>query len=215
MGRQDGRGAARRISMKQAISAIIRRPICWCCGCSACWAAAWSRHGSMAFQGWMKLAPIACDLALAAVCFAFAKKRLSEGTALGVAVLLALNPAFIVTSSCWGQIDSVLALLLVLMLLEAQAGKWHIAIPIFALAVLAKPQGRPAWRRWAWLRAQRNAAEREARQICWLRPAGRRGGDAGRCASVCMGRKYFHCGWWINTRRRSPAIRTRRFRRAT
>ena len=33
--------------------------------------------------------------------------------ALGVAVLLALNPAFIVTSSCWGQIDSVLALLLV------------------------------------------------------------------------------------------------------
>lgn len=26
------------------------------------------------------------------------------------------------------------------MLLEAQAGKWHIAIPIFALAVLAKPQ---------------------------------------------------------------------------
>lgn len=88
----------------------------------------------------MKLAPIACDLALAAVCFAFAKKRLGEGTALGVAALLALNPAFIVTSSCWGQIDSVLALLLVLMLLEAQAGKWHIAIPIFALAVLAKPQ---------------------------------------------------------------------------
>ena len=46
--------------------------------------------GSMAFQGWMKLAPIACDLALAAVCFAFAKKRLGEGTALGVAALLAL-----------------------------------------------------------------------------------------------------------------------------
>ena len=30
--------------------------------------------GSMAFQGWMKLAPIACDLALAAVCFAFARR---------------------------------------------------------------------------------------------------------------------------------------------
>lgn len=111
--------------------------------------------GSMAFQGWMKLAPIACDLALAAVCFAFAKKRLGEGTALGVAALLALNPAFIVTSSCWGQIDSVLALLLVLMLLEAQAGKWHIAIPIFALAVAGQAAGRPAWRRWAWLRCSR------------------------------------------------------------
>ena len=96
--------------------------------------------GSMAFQGLMKLAPIACDLALAAVCFVFAKKKLGEGTALAVAALLALNPAFIVTSSCWGQIDSVLALLLVLMLLYAREGKWHIAIPIFALAVLAKPQ---------------------------------------------------------------------------
>ena len=40
--------------------------------------------------------------------------------------------------------------------------------------------------------AQGNAAEREARQICRLRPAGRRGGDTGRCASVCMGRKYLH-----------------------
>ena len=96
--------------------------------------------GSMAFQGLMKLAPIACDLALAAVCFRFAKDKLGEGAALAVAALLALNPAFIVTSSCWGQIDSVLALLLVLMLLYAREGKWQIAIPIFALAVLAKPQ---------------------------------------------------------------------------
>ena len=54
--------------------------------------------------------------------------------------MLALNPAFIVTGSCWGQIDSVLALLLVLMLLNAREGQWTIAIPIFALAVLAKPQ---------------------------------------------------------------------------
>lgn len=96
--------------------------------------------GSMAFQGLMKLAPIACDLALAAVCFRYAKDKLGEGMALAVSGLLALNPAFIVTSSCWGQIDSVLALLLVLMLLYAREGQWHIAIPIFALAVLAKPQ---------------------------------------------------------------------------
>ena len=96
--------------------------------------------GSMAFQGLMKLVPIACDLALAAVCFKWAEKKLGEGAALAVAALLALNPAFVVTSSCWGQIDSVLALLLVLMLLYARAGRWAIAIPIFALAVLAKPQ---------------------------------------------------------------------------
>ncbi len=96
--------------------------------------------GSMAFQALMKMAPIACDLALAALCYAAAKKKFGSGVSLAAAAMLALNPAFIVTGSCWGQIDSVLALLLVLMLLDARAGQWALAIPLFALAVLAKPQ---------------------------------------------------------------------------
>ena len=96
--------------------------------------------GSLGFQALMKMVPIACDLALAAVCYAAAKKKFGNGVSLAVAAMLALNPAFIVTGSCWGQIDSVLALLLVLMLLNAREGQWTIAIPIFALAVLAKPQ---------------------------------------------------------------------------
>ncbi len=95
---------------------------------------------SMAMQVLMKLVPIACDLALAALCWREANRRLGERPALGIAALIALNPAFIVTGSCWGQIDSVLCALLVLLLLYAQEGRWRMAIPLFALAVLAKPQ---------------------------------------------------------------------------
>ena len=95
---------------------------------------------SMAMQVLMKLVPIACDLALAALCARAASRRLGARAALGIAALIALNPAFIVTGSCWGQIDSVLCALLVLLLLYAQEGRWRAAIPVFALAVLAKPQ---------------------------------------------------------------------------
>ncbi|MFR5787579.1 MAG: hypothetical protein ACLUHE_11070 [Christensenellales bacterium] len=142
------------------------------------------------------------------------RKKLGEGAALAVAALLALNPAFVVTSSCWGQIDSVLALLLVLMLLYARAGRWAIAIPIFALAVLAKPQAgllaplgvAALMKRRVWA----SAAEKPSAWVCWA--AWRR-----RLSSCCplRGAKTSSHGWWINTRRRFPAIRTRRSQRAT
>ena len=97
-------------------------------------------YGSMPMQVLLKLVPILCDLALAAVLYRAAARCLGERPALGMAALAALNPAFIVTGSCWGQIDALLAVLLVVMLLCAQEGRWQIAIPVFALAVLAKPQ---------------------------------------------------------------------------
>ena len=96
--------------------------------------------GGMDGQMLIKLMPIICDLALAIVLYTAFRERLGERASLGLCALTAFNPAFIVTSSCWGQIDSVLAVLLVVMLLSAREGKWNIAIPVFALAVLAKPQ---------------------------------------------------------------------------
>ena len=91
-------------------------------------------------QWMLKLVPIACDLALALVVFAVVSHEAGRRPALGLAALVALNPAFIVAGSCWGQIDTLLAVLLALMLLAARGGRWNIAIPLFALAVLAKPQ---------------------------------------------------------------------------
>lgn len=96
--------------------------------------------GGMDGQMLLKLVPIACDLALAAGVFFIVRRRMGARAALALSALLALNPAYVVTGSCWGQIDSVLALLLMLLLLAAREGKWQAAIPLFALAVLTKPQ---------------------------------------------------------------------------
>ncbi|MBR2942414.1 MAG: glycosyltransferase family 39 protein, partial [Clostridia bacterium] len=96
--------------------------------------------GSMQMQVLLKMVPILCDIALAAVLYRVSARRMGQRAALGMAALMALNPAFIIGGSCWGQIDSVLAILLLVMLLCAQEGRWRIAIPVFALAVLAKPQ---------------------------------------------------------------------------
>ena len=96
--------------------------------------------GSMGGEVLLKTVPIACDLLLAAAAFAATDRVAGRKPALVMAALLAFNPAFVIAGACWGQIDSVLAVLLLILLLFARAGKWHAAIPVFALAVLAKPQ---------------------------------------------------------------------------
>ncbi|MBQ7825705.1 MAG: hypothetical protein IJ337_05050, partial [Clostridia bacterium] len=68
-------------------------------------------YGSMQMQVHLKLVPIACDLVLSALLDRAAAQRMGERPALGMAALMALNPAFIVAGSCWGQIDAVLAAL--------------------------------------------------------------------------------------------------------
>ncbi|MBQ7052467.1 MAG: phospholipid carrier-dependent glycosyltransferase [Clostridia bacterium] len=96
--------------------------------------------GTMGGEVLLKSVPMICDLLLALCIYAAAERVAGRKPALALGALMLLNPAFIITSSCWGQIDSVLAALLVVMLLTAREGKWQLAIPIFALAVLAKPQ---------------------------------------------------------------------------
>ena len=97
-------------------------------------------YTGMGIQVMLKLVPIACDIALAALVYALEARASQRRAGLILASLAAFNPAFIVTGAAWGQIDAVLAVLLAVLLLQAKAGRWHIAIPVFALAVLAKPQ---------------------------------------------------------------------------
>ncbi len=96
--------------------------------------------GTMGGEMLLKTVPVFCDILLALAVFLVMDRAVGRKSALGMAALIALNPAYIITSSCWGQIDSVLAVLLVALLLLARQGRWQAAIPVFALAVLAKPQ---------------------------------------------------------------------------
>ena len=96
--------------------------------------------GTMGGELLLKSVPIFCDILLALIAYKAAERAAGKKPALGVAALIALSPAFVIAGACWGQIDAVLCVLLVVLLLFAREGKWHIAIPVFALAVLAKPQ---------------------------------------------------------------------------
>lgn len=88
----------------------------------------------------VKSLPILCDMAGAVLLFAFARKRLGDPAAALVAGLYALNPVVLVNGAAWGQADSVLALLVMLTCLAAIRRDWRAAFPLFAAAVLVKPQ---------------------------------------------------------------------------
>ena len=89
----------------------------------------------------VKLAPMLCDIAMAWCVYHFAnERRMSRNQAGVLALLVAFNPVLIINSAAWCQIDSVLALLLVLVAWFAIKRKWRWLMPVFMLAVLVKPQ---------------------------------------------------------------------------
>jgi len=88
----------------------------------------------------VKLPPILTDLASIALLYAFASKHLNRRSALTLAAVYALSPLVYATGAAWGQVDSLPALLLMLIILLAFKGKWSWALPLYVLAVLMKPQ---------------------------------------------------------------------------
>ncbi len=88
----------------------------------------------------VKLPPMLLDIGLACLLFHVARKHLGKTCALLIAGLCALNPAAILNSAAWGQIDVALAIMLVLSIHWAIEDKWLMALPLFALSILIKPQ---------------------------------------------------------------------------
>ncbi len=88
----------------------------------------------------VKAIPILCDMAVATLLYAYARKRLPQAAAVFLGLFFALNPAALVNGAAWGQVDSVLALLLGFAAITAMEGRWRAALPLFMGAVLVKPQ---------------------------------------------------------------------------
>lgn len=88
----------------------------------------------------VKAIPILCDMAVAALLYGYARKRLPQAAAVFLALFFALNPAALAGGAAWGQVDSVLALLLALTAIAAMDGRWRAALPLYMGAVLVKPQ---------------------------------------------------------------------------
>lgn len=87
-----------------------------------------------------KLPAIAADLAAAAVIYRVAKGKLGEAAAVGLALLYAFNPAAILDSAAWGQVDAVFALVLTLAISGMADRKFGRASVWYAIAALIKPQ---------------------------------------------------------------------------
>ena len=88
----------------------------------------------------LKIVPILADLAAALILYVVGKKKLPSKAAAAMAVLYAFNPAVVLNGAAWGQVDSVLALGLLLVAVFALEHRWDKVLPAYMLCVLIKPQ---------------------------------------------------------------------------
>ena len=89
-----------------------------------------------------RLIPSLCDLAGCYILYRMMSgaKALSERSCFLFLSLSVFNPATILNSAAWGQMDSVLCLLLLCVAMYAVQGKWKAVLPLYVAAVLVKPQ---------------------------------------------------------------------------
>ncbi|MEG1524034.1 MAG: glycosyltransferase family 39 protein [Clostridia bacterium] len=98
-------------------------------------------YGSTGMAFLFKLPATLADLGSAYLVYRIARKSNgSEAFSLILAGLLAFNPVLMFVSGAWGQIDTVLTLLLVLTCYLLQKDKRIFAGAIYGLAILMKPQ---------------------------------------------------------------------------
>ena len=96
--------------------------------------------------GWTRvvyrLFPSLCDVCACA--FLYLKYRKTTGSSLPAFAcaigFMAFSPVSVLNSAAWGQMDSVLCLLILLVAVFALEEKWAFALPVYMLAVLTKPQ---------------------------------------------------------------------------
>lgn len=88
----------------------------------------------------LKLPAVLCDIGCGFLLYKTARPRTSHVSAVFLTLIYLFNPAVILNSSVWGQVDSVYTLALVLMCLYLTAGKMLPAYIAYGLGVLLKPQ---------------------------------------------------------------------------
>lgn len=97
---------------------------------------------SNAFLLMIKMPAVLCDIAGAYLIYHFAgKSEKSKPFALPLSAIYALNPAVIINSSAWGQVDSVYTLFVVLFICLLYSEKYILSCLVFALGFMIKPQG--------------------------------------------------------------------------
>lgn len=89
----------------------------------------------------LKFPALLADLATSYLIYTRARKQLSPGFGILLMGFYLFNPAVLIDSSLWGQVDSVFTCLLAGALILLAERKTVLASALFAAAVLMKPQG--------------------------------------------------------------------------
>ncbi len=87
----------------------------------------------------LRLPSIFCDMCCGLLLYREASRRRCASAGFFLSAAYLFNPAVILNSSVWGQVDSILALLAALMCLYLVRGRMYAAYIVFGLGVLVKP----------------------------------------------------------------------------
>ncbi len=96
--------------------------------------------GSGLYMAFVRSIPILFDGLMAVFVYRLAESRVGQNRALAVAALCAVNPAQILNSTVWGQVDSVTSLLAAVMLLFLYKREYVKSFALLAILFLTKPQ---------------------------------------------------------------------------
>lgn len=97
-------------------------------------------YGSSGYALLVKIPGILADLCAAYVVWRMASKRMGSRMGLMLAAAVLLNPVMAFTSGGWGQIDQILALLLLASIWLFTEEKLELCGLVYGLAILVKPQ---------------------------------------------------------------------------
>ena len=97
-------------------------------------------YNTSAYFAIIKMPAILCDMAMGIFIYKLASRKLAERIAVILSSLYLFNPAIILNSSSWGQTDAVFTLAVVLCIYYIIERKLHIAMPVFLIGLLMKPQ---------------------------------------------------------------------------
>ncbi len=95
---------------------------------------------STSFTLLIKFPAMLCDVLTSVFIFYIGKTRLKQFTAWLICAAYLFNPAIIINSAIWGQVDSVYTIFLIISIFYLTEKKYCIAYVLFAIAILIKPQ---------------------------------------------------------------------------
>ncbi len=97
-------------------------------------------YGSTAHALLIKMPAILADLGAAYLIYSMASKRYSHNVSLALMAFVAFNPAMAFISGGWGQVDQILALLLLLTVYLFEEDRLELAGLVYGIAIITKPQ---------------------------------------------------------------------------